>query len=296
MNRVLFADFVLLLLNVMWGYCFILIKQLLVEISPFYLLTLRFFLAALILVPFQFSNFRKMTTRECKSYFLCGLALGIGFIFQTLGLISTNPGKSGVITGTLVVFVPFIHYFWTGLRIEKYVIKGTILTFVGLYFISVDGKTDFTEINQGDLFLLAGAISFAFHVVIVDRTLSDVPEVKPILFAQVQLFIVGLLSIIPVLYFDKTTFTVSYFTIYGILFLAIFGSLIAYIVQTWAQKFSPAPHVAVILSTEAVFACIFSYFLFDEKFTVSMWIGAILVLAGILLTQGLFFINKKSIL
>ena len=55
----------------------------------------------------------------------------------------------------------------------------------------------------------------------------------------------------------------------------------------WAQKFSPAPHVGVILSTEAVFACIFAYFLYGEKFTLFMWIGALLVLAGILLTQGI---------
>ena len=95
------------------------------------------------------------------------------------------------------------------------------------------------------------------------------------------------MSLIPAISLDRFPDSMSNFVIGGVLFLAIFGSLIAYIVQMWAQKFSPAPHVGVILSTEAVFACIFAYFLYGEKFTLFMWIGAILVLAGILLTQGI---------
>ena len=288
MSRVLFADLVLLLLNVLWGYCFILIKQLLVEISPFYLLSFRFLIAAFILLPFQIGSLKHISPRELLYFSSCGLALGLGFILQTKGMTTTDPGKSGVITGTLVVFVPFIHYFWTGTRLGWQTIFGTILTFVGLYFISLDGLDDLTEVNTGDLFLLAGAMVYAFHVVIVDRTLVSIEKPNPILLAQIQLFIVGLMSLIPAIWQDRVPNSFSNFAIYGVLFLAIFGSLVAYIVQMWAQKFSPAPHVGVILSTEAVFACIFSYFIFGEKFTLFMWIGAILVLAGILITQGIF--------
>lgn len=286
MSRVLLADLVLLLLNVLWGYCFILIKQLLVEISPFYLLAFRFLIAAIFLFPFQIRSLGRISGKELFYYSACGFALGLGFILQTQGMITTDPGKSGVITGTLVVFVPFIHYFWTGTRLAGHVILGTVLTFIGLYFISLDGLDNLTEINQGDLFLLAGAIVYAFHVVIVDRTLSTLSKPSPILLAQVQLFIVGLMSLIPAISLNRFPNSISSFVIGGVLFLAIFGSLIAYIVQMWAQKFSPAPHVGVILSTEAVFACIFAYFLYGEKFTLFMWIGALLVLTGILLTQG----------
>ena len=294
MSRVLFADLVLLLLNVLWGYCFILIKQLLVEISPFYLLTFRFLIAAILLFPFQICSLRRISGKELFYYSACGFALGLGFILQTQGMITTDPGKSGVITGTLVVFVPFIHYFWTGARLALHVILGTVLTFIGLYFISLDGLENLTEINQGDLFLLAGAIVYAFHVVVVDITLSTLSKPSPILLAQVQLFIVGLMSLIPAISLDRFPDSMSNFVIGGVLFLAIFGSLIAYIVQMWAQKFSPAPHVGVILSTESVFACIFAYVLYGEKFTLFMWIGALLVLAGILLTQGFLTFRRDS--
>jgi drug/metabolite transporter (DMT)-like permease len=295
MSRVLVADLVLLLLNILWGYCFVLIKQLLVEITPFYLLALRFLIAGLILLPFQIKNLKTMSQRELRYFGLCGLALGVGFILQTQGMITTNPGKSGVITGTLVVFVPFIHYLWTRTRLAMHVILGTFLTFIGLYFISLDGGNDFTSVNRGDLFLLAGAIVYAIHVVVVDRTLCSVAETKPILLAEMQLLIVGGLSLIPALSFEKFPTSFSLFAVFGISFLAILGSLLAYIIQMWAQKFSPAPHVGVILSTEAVFACVFSYFIFNEVFTLFMWIGAILVLAGILITRGIFSFRRNHV-
>lgn len=295
MSRVLLADIALILLNILWGYCFILIKQLLVEIPPYYLLALRFLLAGLCLLPFQIAALRNISRKEVLYYSCCGIALGLGFSLQTTGMVTTNPGKAGVITGALVVFVPVIYFFWTRLPLTRAIVLGTISTFLGLCFISLDGVEHFTEINRGDLFLLAGSIVYAFHVVIVERTYFAIEKVRPMLLALVQLIIVGLFGLILSLPVEKIPTSLSLFAISGILFLAILGSLMAYIVQMWAQKYSPAPHVGVILSTEAVFACIFSYFLMGEKFTLYMWIGALLVLIGILLTQGILSFRRNHV-
>ena len=295
MNRVLISDIVLLALNVLWGYCFVLIKQLLIEIPPYYLLASRFLVAAICLLPFQISALRKITKKEMLYYSACGLALGLGFSLQTAGMVTTNPGKAGVITGSLVVFVPIIYFVWTRLPLSRSVLLGTIFTFIGLCFISLDGVESFTEINRGDFFLLAGAIIYAFHVVIVEETCHSIKEVKPMLLALIQLFIVGIFGINLAIYSGKIPTFVSPFAVYGILFLALSGSLMAYVVQMWAQKYSPAPHVGVILSTEAVFACMFSYFILGEIFTLFMWIGALFVLVGILLTQGIFTSREKHV-
>jgi|JI9StandDraft_1071089.scaffolds.fasta_scaffold00203_39 drug/metabolite transporter (DMT)-like permease len=295
MNRVLISDIVLLALNVLWGYCFVLIKQLLIEIPPYYLLASRFLVAAICLLPFQISALKKITKKDMLYYSACGLALGLGFSLQTAGMVTTNPGKAGVITGSLVVFVPIIYFVWTRLPLSKSVLLGTIFTFIGLCFISLDGVESFTEINRGDFFLLAGAITYAFHVVIVERTCLAIENVKPMLLALIQLFIVGIFGITLSIGSGKIPTVVSPFAVYGILFLALLGSLMAYVVQMWAQKYSPAPHVGVILSTEAVFACMFSYFILGEIFTLFMWIGAIFVLVGILLTQGIFTSKEKHV-
>ncbi len=295
MNRVLLADILLLALNVLWGYCFVLIKQLLVEIPPYFLLASRFLVAALCLFPFQIPALRKITRKEMLYYSACGLALGLGFSLQTAGMVTTNPGKAGVITGSLVVFVPIIYFIWTRLALTKTVLLGTLFTFIGLCFISLDGVESFTEINRGDFFLLAGAITYAFHVVIVEQTCLVVEDVKPMLLALIQLFIVGIFGITLSTGSGEIPTVISPFAIYGIFFLALLGSLMAYIIQMWAQKYSPAPHVGVILSTEAVFACMFSYLILGEVFTLFMWIGAIFVLVGILLTQGIFTSRKKHV-
>ncbi len=295
MKRVWVADLVLLLLNVMWGYCFILIKQLLSEIPPYFLLGTRFLLAFFLLFPFQISAIPKMGKKELAWYFRCGIALGYGFCLATAGMTSTNPGKAGVIIGSLVVFVPIIDFFWMKNPISISIRVGTLTTFLGLCFISLDGVGHITEMNLGDILLLLGAIAYAFHVVIVAKTYSEIKTVNPMLLALVQIFTVGFFGLVISILFEKIPTVLSVFAIYGICFLGILGSLIAYIVQMWAQKYAPAPHVGVILSTEAVFACIFSYFILGEAFTFFMWIGGILVLAGIMLTQEILPFGRRHV-
>lgn len=293
MKRVWTADFILLLLNVLWGYCFILIKQLLVEIPPYFLLAIRFLLAGFLLLPFQYKALLNASRREIFWYLLCGIALGSGFVLATEGMVTTNPGKAGVIIGSLVVFVPILSYFLLKDSISYAVIAGTCSTFAGLCFISLDGVSHITEINHGDLLLLLAAIAYAFHVVVVNKTYSKLENVKPLLLALVQIFTVGFMGLILSSSLESFPAKLSPFALYGISFLSILGSLLAYIVQMWAQKYSPAPHVGVILSTEAVFACIFSYFILGEAFTLFMWIGGMLVLIGNLFTQEILSFGRR---
>jgi len=96
MKRVWVADLVLLLLNVMWGYCFILIKQLLSEIPPYFLLGTRFLLAFFLLFPFQISAIPKMGKKELAWYFRCGIALGSGFCLATAGMPILNPVEMNI--------------------------------------------------------------------------------------------------------------------------------------------------------------------------------------------------------
>jgi drug/metabolite transporter (DMT)-like permease len=67
-----------------------------------------------------------------------------------------------------------------------------------------------------------------------------------------------------------------------IIFTAVFATAIAFVVQTWAQARISATKVAVILTTEVVFAAIFSVALGREPITLRLLIGGTLVLVAMI--------------
>lgn len=286
-KKVLFADFVLLGLNVIWGYCFLVIKELLTELKPFQIIAIRFLIPSIFLVPYYFKTFQKLSSEDLKNFLFTGLALGFGFCFQTLGIELSSPSKAGVFTGMLVVFVPFVSYFFYRNRIKNPILFGSLISFTGLILFSIeDFRTYFFQ--KGDLFLISCAIIYALHVILNDFTFKKNKKIDENSFASFQIFISGLVGLVFSISFEKIPNSISEKAIYSILFLSILGSFFAYFIQTWAQKISPPSHVGVLLCTESIFACIFSYFLLGEKFGIEKIFGTGIVLLGI------FIITKKN--
>ena len=279
-----YSDLSLLLLNIVWGYCFLIIKDLLFTVKPFTIIAIRFGLAFLLLIPFQFKSLYKLTKKEFLSYSYCGLALASGFSFQTIGISYTQPGKSGILTGLLVVFVPFIHSFFFKEKIGLFSILGAFISFIGLCFFSIDSILNF-NFKIGDLFLIGGAILYALHIVLIENVYRSFNETKEIELATVQIGICFLFGIIFSFIFGWSINNLNSLTLFKLLYLSLLGSLLAYIVQSWAQKTSPPSHVGVILCTEAIFAYIFSYFLLGESLTPEMFTGAIIIFIGMLVIQ-----------
>ncbi len=281
-KKILFADLVLLLLNILWGYCFLVIKDLLVELKPFQIITLRFLIPSLFLVPIYFGSFLKLNQSDLKNFLLTSIALGLGFSFQTLGMQFSSPSKAGVFTGMLVVFVPFVYYFVSKKKISNRILIGTIFSFLGLGLFSLnDIKSYFFQL--GDFLLISCAIIYAVHIVLNDFSFQKNPNINENSFASFQILTSGFIGLVFTLSFEKIPSSISLKSIYLILFLAFFGSFIAYFIQTWAQKISPPSHVGILLCTESIFVCIFSYFLLDEVFGLEKILGTLILTFGILL-------------
>jgi drug/metabolite transporter (DMT)-like permease len=75
---------------------------------------------------------------------------------------------------------------------------------------------------------------------------------------------------------DQQTWSVIAFT-------AIFATFLAFIVQTWSQARISAVKVAVILTTEVVFAALFSVLLGAEPLTLRIIIGGSLILVAMIM-------------
>ena len=65
----------------------------------------------------------------------------------------------------------------------------------------------------------------------------------------------------------------------------VFASAAAFLIQTAAQRHIGPTRTAVILASEPAFAGLFGFVLLDERLTARGWIGAGLILAGMLAAE-----------
>lgn len=279
----LLADLSLLGIAISWGYTFILAKDLLTEMTPLFFTGSRFLVAALILAIWQWKRIKEMTPFYWKAGIVSGILLCLAYTTQIYGIDLTTPGKAGMITGTAVVMVPFLYFLWSRTPIRKGPILGSFCAFFGLCLFSWDGSL--TGVNNGDLLVLLCALCFAIHTVYVDRTYEKEEPVNPLLFAMVQLAVVGVVGSILAVLFEPMPTQLSAYGWYAYLFELVVGTLIAYIVQLRAQSITTPIRVSLLLSLESVFAFGFSWLLWGEPVTVSILFGGIFLLAGIYITE-----------
>ncbi|NMA86230.1 MAG: DMT family transporter, partial [Tissierellia bacterium] len=79
-----------------------------------------------------------------------------------------------------------------------------------------------------------------------------------------------------------------------ILYVAIFSTLIAFLIQTVAQKYTSSTHTAIILSLESVFGGVLSLIFLKEPFTIRFLIGCITIFLSIITTETKWSFLKRS--
>jgi drug/metabolite transporter (DMT)-like permease len=65
-------------------------------------------------------------------------------------------------------------------------------------------------------------------------------------------------------------------------------------VQAWAQQFTPATHTALIFTLEPVFGWLTSYVVTGERLGIRAGAGALLIVAGILISEVLGSVSQPE--
>lgn len=269
----------LLSMTVIWGWTFVLVKQGMTEIGPLSFLAARFIIAFLVLALLLHKTLRRIDRRALVRGAAVGIALFLGYLFQTWGLVYTTATKSGLLTGLSVVMVPIIASVVLRKRIHAVAWLGAALAAGGL-FLFVAGKGNLGALNKGDVLTLACAVSFATHIILVDRFVRNTDYRQLLL---VQIGTVGLLSLIGAVTIERSVPAVSGSLIEGILVTGILATAIALYVLNRFQSFSSASYTAIILTMEPVFAGLFGFLLLGETLGALQWVGGGMILAGIAL-------------
>jgi drug/metabolite transporter (DMT)-like permease len=216
-----------------------------------------------------------------RASLLTGALLFIASSLQTVGIIFTSTGNSGLITGLYVVLVPIMGIF-LGRRTGVPTWIGAGLTFTGLFFLSAAGAAG-GRVNPGDIMTMVSAFFWSLHVLLIDRL---VKKIDPVKLSQAQFAWCGAFSLLAVLILREP---ISPENIRGGLVPLLYGGLasvgIANTLQAVAQRHAPPAHAVIILCLEGFFAALAGALIFHEIPGIRALLGAVLMLCGMLVTQ-----------
>ena len=294
MSRSLKAHLLLLAATFVWGATFIVIKSALADSTPLVFNAVRMAFAAIVLCAIFFRQLRHLPAGALRAGFEIGTVMWLGYEFQTAGLLYTSASKSAFLTGLCVVLVPLLLAVFWRRHVNRYTIAGVAAAFVGLYLLCVPPNQGLSlaSLNRGDLLTLGCAVAFAFQIIILGRSAQhyDFAHLVPI-----EISVCALWMIVSIPIADRHGFI--RFTpamIAALAVTALLGTVACFIVQAWAQRFTPPTHTALIFALEPVFAGLTSYVLIGERLGSRAFLGAALILAGVLASELLGHVQKPE--
>ena len=265
------AQIGLLIVAIIWGLTFVLVKEALNDAPPFSFAALRFGLATLITLLIVNKNIITSTKNEIIGGILCGFLLFLGYAFQNFGLMNTTATKSAFITSISVLIVPLLLFAMNIQKVKLRIWVAVLLATLGLYLLILPGG----GINFGDVITFGCAISFALHIIFQDYYLKK--EIRLLPFFCIQLAFVTLISFIHAHVFEPETIIWSTRLINAIIITGIFATLIAFFTMIWAQKILNPSETAIIFAMEPVAAAFFAMVFAGEILGLLGWIGGGLV-------------------
>ncbi len=278
-NNHLKGVIILLVVTAIWGSGFVASDIVIREAGVMPMITLRFFIGFLVLLVISNKSVLKMQKPVIKKGFMLGALGFLAFFFQAYGLKYTTPSKNAFVTATNVIIVPFIGMFILGNQVKKKNIFGAFITLIGISLLTLN--SDFT-VGKGDMLTFIGAVLFAFHIVGIGELGRSENAAH---LSLVQMITSCSLGFIVTLFIGFNLDALSTTGVIAVIYLGIFPTGLAYLMQTWAQKYTTETEAAIILSFESVFGTLLSILILGETLSPRMIIGSVLIMLSIFISE-----------
>jgi drug/metabolite transporter (DMT)-like permease len=292
------ADLALIAVMAIWGSSFSVLRFFLGGTgaprlaSPILLIAARMGLASVLLAGFLSAHaqgraelrriFSRRSIREAGSLLrdgvLCGSLLGLGFLLQIEGLQRTTASRSGFLTGLVVVFTPLFELLLFRKRPAPPALAGVGLAFGGMALLAGPTGGAGASTAAGDALTVGCALVFALHIIALGRVASR-HAVLPLLL--VQLATVWAIAAVAGPLVEASALASAPRLWLAIAYLAVFATLLAFGVQTWAQRELAPVRIALLSSLEPVFAALWASLLLGEQLAPREKLGGALIVLGV---------------
>ena len=278
--------------TLIWGSSFFILKNTLDEIPVFFLLGFRFIVSAVLLLIIFIKRFKVFNRRYLLTGAVTGIALGLAYITQTVGLKYTTPGVNAFLTSTYCVLVPFMMWYARKKAPDKFNFIAAFIVVIGIGLVCLgSGGVQFSFMGEG-LTMICG-IFFALQMVLIDVWGKDLDVVVFTVVQFVAAFLVCLVFFF--ISHEKVPTEFSPAACWSLAFLTILCTLVCFIFMNFGIKHTSAMYSSLVTCLEAVFGVLFSIAFYGERLTLQIGIGFAVILLGVVLNETKFsFLKKKS--
>ena len=276
------------IISLIWGSTWMVIKVGLQSISPIYGVLLRFMLAAGIL--YGLVRLKRIDLPWDKTAVILYLNLGllsfsIPFALVYWGEQYIGSGLASVLFGAY----PFVvalgsHYFLPAERLNAGKIGGVMLGFIGVVIIFWSDLADKDTSLWGMTAILVSTVMQGTSLVIVKRINHPVSPISLTLGG----LLFGILLLVPLALIseDATKIRFDPVGIGSIAFLGILGTIVALVVYYWLMKKVEIVYLSLVSFVTPVVAVMFGTMILGEELSSRVFVGAAFVLTGILAANG----------
>lgn len=277
----------LLTAALIWGSSFIVMKDAVDDVPVFMLLGIRFTLAAILLAVIFHRRILKAGRSILLPGAICGILLLLAYATQTFGLTDTTPGKNAFLTAVYCVLVPFAAWLIFRTRPTFWNWAAAVLCLAGIGLVSL--REDLS-IGYGDALTLVGGVFYALHLIALSHFSQ---KHDPFALTTVQFGTTALLAWGMSLITEPNAALPSSGIWPQLLYLAIFATAAALLLQSIGQKLTPASQAAILLSLESVFGVVFSVLTGDDTLSPQLLLGFALIFVSVIVSETqLSFLRK----
>ncbi len=283
----LLGDIGILIVALLWGTTNVIIRDALEGITPLWFCGLRFIIAWITVMLF----FGRRAFAMQKNTRVISAGIGMVFICAyiagAVGLLYTTAGNQSFIISMSVVLVPLAAWLISKKFPGWHVVISVLLCTAGMAGLMLDGG--FT-VNTGDLLSFASCVFVTIYIFLVQKYVQGA---DPYALSCWQAFGGMILAVAAAAIFEPFPSHIPMKAWLAVVHTATIGFALTLVIQTVAQKYTNATHVAILLSTQGVFGSVAGVIFIGEPMTLRIFTASAMILIGVITVEAVPAINKK---
>lgn len=295
MTKQMRADGLLVLITFFWGISYLLMDISLNELDPFTLNSFRFLGAFFIAGIASWKRLVNVNKTTLMYSIIIGSLMVFVYLGATFGVKYTSISNSGFLCSLTVIFTPIIEWLFLRKIPDKRLSIAIIVCTVGIGLLTLgDGFSLGAGHLKGDLLCLICAFSYSITLISTEKAVGN-EKVDAFQLGVLQIGVTGTWNLLLAFIFETPSLPGSAEVWASAIFLSIFCTGLAFIIQPIAMKDTTASHVGVIFSLEPVFSAIVAFIFANERLSAKAYFGAFLMMSSIFIMELDFktFFKKK---
>ena len=275
------ADMMLVLVTLCWGVSYFMMSICLEEMGPFTLNSFRFLGAFAVAFIVAFPKVKHVSMTTIKYSVFISISLIFVYIGATFGVMYTTQSNAGFFCATSTVFTPILVFIVKKVKPDMKLAVVIVMCTAGIALMSLDSNM---KMSIGDLLCLMCGVAYSFDLLITENAVAH-EDVDAFQLGVYQLGFTGVWMLILSFIFEEPCLPQSAGGWLSVVFLAVFCTGVAFVVQAVAQQYTSATHVGVIFALEPVFAGIVAFVFAGERLLPRAYFGAAIMLISLIIME-----------